>query len=81
MSRPSSVTNPAEGHGVSMRKFSRGRAWGGGTQWGTRLRCECGWDWKTNEGSPSNPKAKAAIKNAYQRHLDDKVSNYRPSEA
>lgn len=52
----------APGHLARMSRFSRGGSpiRGGGTFYGTKVRCECGVEWKTNEGPPSGEGGKDA---------------------
>jgi hypothetical protein len=68
--RKPTVNNPAEGHRANVYRFSRGRAFvTGRTQGGTKMRCECGWSWKCNEGPPSSTRKKQNA--AYQAHLEE----------
>lgn len=60
----------APGHEADMSRFCRGGSpiRGGGTFYGTRVRCSCGADWKTNEGPPSGEGGKDA-RRWYTEHV------------
>ena len=70
MQRQPSLNNHVTGHRIGhVSKFSRGRSWNGGTLHGTVYRCECGWEFRSNEGPPS--KTTARQNEAYRRHVPE----------
>lgn len=69
MPRPITINNCVTGHQIgSVHKFSRGMSWDGRTtQYGTKMRCECGRMLRSNEGPPS--KTKKWQNDAYRAHV------------
>lgn len=70
-----SINYPVAGHRPSVSRFTRGsHPITGRDAHGTRLRCECGWETRTNEGPPSATKAE--MNGRYRDHIAHRSAEF-----